>query len=59
MIDGARKARLYDNVTEWSTPGFSMNANRGEKTGRLRLPNLSTRPPRTIRNGSRMISSCR
>ena len=59
MIDGARKARLYDSVTEWSAPGLTMNASRGENAGLLRLPNLSTRPPRMIRTGSRMISSCR
>ena len=56
-IDGARKARLYDNVIEWSAAGLYMNDRRGEKKGCSKLPNLSTRPPRTRRNRSKKTSS--
>ena len=58
MIDGDRNARLYETVTEWSTPGLNITDRRGEKAGVDRLANLSTRAPRTTRTYSENTSSC-
>src|SRR5262245_16970966 len=57
IVDGERKALLNDARSEWDGVGLNMAVRRGEKTGSLRLPNLSTRPPSEKRNLSKKISS--
>jgi hypothetical protein len=59
MTEGDLNARLNDTRKECSGVALMTAAIRGEKTGSLRLPNLSTRPPIVRRRRSRMISSWR
>src|SRR5688572_32814071 len=56
MVDGERKAWLYESRKECEGTGLKIADKRGEKTGSSMLPNLSTRPPRVRRNLSKKIS---